>query len=281
MSIPLVSPDLVLRLETAEAAYNEAKLRALMADDGNSRRIEIARLGGTVLLSIQSRRQNPSFNRVMCFSRQDEEHLDCALEWMRDRDVRFWFDIAPALVDRSFLPRLARAGLAPVFFLNVVYTVPRCLDGKPPADTVIDRVDLQNPRRLRDFCQALSEGFGVPSEALGIIEEAAKVEYAGPEWRAYLASTDGEPAAMAAMHIADGAASVDAMATVPRHRNRGCQTALLERCIGDAARAGCDLLASQTGPGGTSERNMVRCGFRIAYTKALYSEVSPAPPPSP
>ena len=61
-----------------------------------------------------------------------------------------------------------------------------------------------------------------------------------------------------------------AMCTVPRFRNRGCQTALLRECIADAVESGCALMLSQTSSGSTSERNMLRAGFRVAYTKTVW-----------
>jgi GNAT superfamily N-acetyltransferase len=264
-----VTRDLTLRLEAAEAAYCEAKLRALEADGGNARGVEIARLGGSVLLSIQSARYNPSYNRAMCFSQGDAAHLDEILAWLRDRSDRFWFDVAPALVDETVTGRLAGAGLYPSFFLNVVYTAPGVPVEREWPAIVIEET---GPDRARDFAVVLSAGFGIPSEAVEHVERTTSLEYAAPGWRTYLATLDGHPAAVAVLYTEGAIASIDAMATDPRYRNRGCQTALLRRCIADAARAGCELVASQTRPGGASERNMTRAGFRVAYTKLLYSE---------
>jgi GNAT superfamily N-acetyltransferase len=270
MTFPLVTRDLVFGLETAEAAYHEAKLHALGADDGNSRGVEIVRFGGSVLLSIQSRRHNPSFNRAMCFSTEDKDHLDDVLRWLRDRADRFWLDVAPALVDDALLGALAGAGLCPSFLLNVVYIVPKEMEDPAPVSILAQEISLQE--RARDFAVVLVEGFGVPKEALEGVEQTVQIEYAAPEWRIYLASVDGHPASMATLYVDGDMASIDAMATVPRYRRRGCQAALLRRCITDAARAGCALLVSQTRPSSTSERNMVRAGFQIAYTKMLYSD---------
>jgi GNAT superfamily N-acetyltransferase len=272
MASPLVTRALTRRLEAAEAAYHEAKLCALRADDSNAQGVEIARLGQSVLLSIQGRRHNPSYNRAMCFSEEDGEHLGEALRWLRDRADAFWFDVAPALVDQAILQRLGDVGLCPSFFLNVVYMVPKKADDERCAGMIVEEISF--PGRAHDFAVVLCEGFGVPSEFVESTRRSAQVEYAAPEWHAYLASVDGEPAAMATLYVDGDTASIDGMATVPRHRNKGCQTALLQRCIADAARAGCTLLASQTRPSSTSERNMARAGFRVAYTKALYSERS-------
>jgi GNAT superfamily N-acetyltransferase len=270
MNGPIVTRELVFRIEAAEAAYHEAKLRALGADDGNSRGVEIARLGGCVLLSIHSGRHNPSYNRAMCSAKEDEAHLDEIVRWLRDRAERFWFDVAPALVDGAVLGKLDDGGLCPSFLLNVVYTVPQEMGDLAPAGVVVKQLRLEE--RAHDFAVVLVEGFGIPSEALAGTERHVQIEYAAPEWRIYLASVEGRPAAMATLYVDGDMASIDGMTTVPQYRKRGCQTALLRRCIADAARAGCGLLASQTEPSSTSERNMVRCGFRVAYTKMLYSE---------
>ena len=75
MNVPVVTREFVFRLEGAEAAYHEAKLCALSADGDSSRGVEIARLGGCRLLSIHDWGHNPSYNRAMCFAKEDEAHL--------------------------------------------------------------------------------------------------------------------------------------------------------------------------------------------------------------
>ena len=116
MDASFVTVDLAFRLEAAEAAYCQAKLEALRAVDDNARGVEIACFGRTVLLSIRSRRRNPSYNRAIGFSGEDREHLDGILCWLRERDVHFWFDVVPALVDDPILRALADAGLRTAFF---------------------------------------------------------------------------------------------------------------------------------------------------------------------
>ncbi|HSP32771.1 MAG TPA: hypothetical protein VLU46_00470, partial [Thermoanaerobaculia bacterium] len=55
--------------------------------------------------------------------------------------------------------------------------------------------------------------------------------------------------------------------TRERFRNRGVQTALLQRRIADAVRAGCELGIVTTQPGSASHRNVARRGFALLYTK--------------
>ena len=131
-----------------------------------------------------------------------------------------------------------------------------------------------------DFGLAFSGGFGIPQELIESTERSAQIEYGTPEWHTYLATVDGEPAAMATLYAdAQGIASIDAMGTVPNYRRRGCQSALLRHCIAGAARAGGTLVASQTRPSSGSERNMMRAGFQIAYTKLLYAPREPGTRP--
>ena len=139
-----------------------------------------------------------------------------------------------------------------------------------PAGVLAQEISLQE--HARDFAVVLVEGFGVPKEALDGTERSVQIEYVAPEWRISLASVDGHPASITTLYVDGDMASIDAMATVPRYRKKGCQAALLRRCIVDAARVGCALLVSQTRPSSTSERNMVHAGFQIAYTKMLYSD---------
>jgi hypothetical protein len=61
--------------------------------------------------------------------------------------------------------------------------------------------------------------------------------------------------------------------THPAHRGRGAQRAL----IGDrlAAVPAGTLVAAEVAPGSGSERNYLRCGFRVAYTRALHVRTLP------
>ena len=78
------------------------------------------------------------------------------------------------------------------------------------------------------------------------------------------------PAAVALLHMQDQIATLVAAATVPQFRGRGCQTALLQQRIVDAADAGCTLLVTQTRVGTASQRNMERAGMRVAYTSTIW-----------
>jgi GNAT superfamily N-acetyltransferase len=85
----------------------------------------------------------------------------------------------------------------------------------------------------------------------------------------YAALRDGVTVGGATMRIAEGVAQLTGAATVPAHRRRGVQTALLSARLADAAAAGCDVAVITTQPGSKSQQNAQRRGFDLLYTRAV------------
>jgi GNAT superfamily N-acetyltransferase len=75
-------------------------------------------------------------------------------------------------------------------------------------------------------------------------------------------ATDGTAIGCASITIRDGLATLGAMSTLPAHRRRGVQRALVLHRLRLAAAHGCDLAVASTVPANASERNLVRAGFR-------------------
>ncbi|AMO63232.1 GNAT family acetyltransferase [Mycolicibacterium phlei] len=86
---------------------------------------------------------------------------------------------------------------------------------------------------------------------------------------AYLAYLDGEVAGAAALQMRDGIAQLVGAATLPAHRRRGVQAALVATRLADAVAAGCDVAVVTTQPGSTSQHNTQRRGFHLLYTRAI------------
>ena len=85
----------------------------------------------------------------------------------------------------------------------------------------------------------------------------------------YAALRDGVIVGGATMRISEGVAQLTGAATVPAHRRRGVQTALLSARLADAAAAGCDVAVITTQPGSRSQQNAQRQGFDLLYTRAV------------
>lgn len=87
----------------------------------------------------------------------------------------------------------------------------------------------------------------------------------------FLAEHDGIPAAAGSLSISSGVAMLAGAATIPGKRRLGLQHALLAARLKYAENAGCDLAMMGALPGGSSQRNAERNGFRIAYTRIKWS----------
>lgn len=85
----------------------------------------------------------------------------------------------------------------------------------------------------------------------------------------YAAWRGGEFAGGASFRVTDGIAQFTGAATVPAHRRRGVQTALLQARLAAAAEAGCDVAVVTTQPGSKSHQNVQRQGFDLLYARAI------------
>jgi GNAT superfamily N-acetyltransferase len=89
-----------------------------------------------------------------------------------------------------------------------------------------------------------------------------------PGFRGYLARRKGEVAGGGSLRISGTVALLCGAATLPAHRRRGIQTALLDARLRDAAEAGCDLAIVTVQPGSKSQENVQRQGFSLLYSRA-------------
>jgi ribosomal protein S18 acetylase RimI-like enzyme len=87
--------------------------------------------------------------------------------------------------------------------------------------------------------------------------------------RRYTAERNGEFAGGASFRVTDGIAQFAGAATMPAHRRRGIQTALLRTRLAAATAAGCDVAIVTTLPGSKSQQNAQRQGFDLLYARAI------------
>jgi hypothetical protein len=93
-----------------------------------------------------------------------------------------------------------------------------------------------------------------------------------PDWHAYLAYDGPEAIATGAMYVMGDVAWLGMGSTVPDHRRRGAQGALLARRLQDGIELGCRWFVTETGAEdperpNASLRNMLRVGFEVAYLR--------------
>jgi len=95
-----------------------------------------------------------------------------------------------------------------------------------------------------------------------------------PGCRLFAVRRGGEPAGGGALRIVDGLAQLAGSATLPGHRRRGVQSALLRARLVEAGQAGCDLAIVTTEPASKSQQNVQRAGFELLYVRAILIRAS-------
>jgi GNAT superfamily N-acetyltransferase len=116
----------------------------------------------------------------------------------------------------------------------------------------------------------VSQGFAEKRPVVPEIVEVMKMFALSPGVESYLARVDGKVAGGATLAIRDGVAGLFGASTLPAFRRRGVQRALLQARLARAAEAGCDLAVCLAQPGSTSQRNIVRRGFTVLYTRVKF-----------
>ncbi len=122
---------------------------------------------------------------------------------------------------------------------------------------------------LDGFAHADDEGVPAHEDFPREVVALAQRDFASSGALLYLALRDGVLAGGAGLALTDGIAHMAGAATLPAHRRRGVQTALLAARLADAAAAGCDIAVVTTQPGSVSQRNVQRRGFDLLYTRAV------------
>ncbi len=114
--------------------------------------------------------------------------------------------------------------------------------------------------------QGFAEHFPVTQELLSVMKLFAM----GKNSECYLATVDGHVAGGATLTLREKVAGLFGASTLPDFRGRGVQTALLQARLRRAAEAGCEKAVSLAQPGSVSQRNIMRQGFRVLYTRVKF-----------
>jgi GNAT superfamily N-acetyltransferase len=173
--------------------------------------------------------------------------------------------------DPSLVALLRARGYLPAMFLAVFSVeLPAPADEAPPTPDEV-QVEPVDAAGREGWARVVARGYlghdDVHDDAIDLV--LARIASHRPEVRCSLARVAGEVAGAGALAVHDDVAVFFSASTLPAHRGRGVQTALLRARLADAAAHGCELGAVLVVPGGDSERNIERFGFRPAYTRAV------------
>ncbi len=169
------------------------------------------------------------------------------------------------LADATLLEHLSRRGYRIEMFMHVWYRLMARYEAYPAPPGLIARAiepDEADIWTLVAFRGGLDSDEATPNESVTI----APYPYMDHAV-CYLAWFEGQPAGAGTLGIYNGEATLFGASTRVPYRNRGVQIVLMHARLAAAAKAGCDLASVHTEPGGPSQRNVERLGFRLAYTK--------------
>ncbi|HUS17410.1 MAG TPA: GNAT family N-acetyltransferase [Chloroflexia bacterium] len=143
--------------------------------------------------------------------------------------------------------------------------------GAPPAITTTLRIVPAGPDQAQILAAITIAAFEMPP----LTGHMVTAVVGRSNWRHYLAYDGHMPVAVGALYLDGIVGWLGNAATLPSHRNRGAQGALMARRIQDALDLGCRWLVTETGEEtpeapNPSYRNMLRTGFQRAYTRPNY-----------
>jgi GNAT superfamily N-acetyltransferase len=183
-------------------------------------------------------------------------------------------------VDRGAQPRMSACPLAHGSLLEMLTARRWIVDGyenvlirelagfEPGADA--DDIEIRQvvtDEEKADWALIAASGFSAPLAPVAEQVAIATVAASRPAARLYTAWIDGAAAGTGELSITDGLGWLSADTTLPQFQRRGVQRALQRHRLAVATAAGCELAVSEAVPGTTSQRNMERVGFRVAYTR--------------
>ena len=122
---------------------------------------------------------------------------------------------------------------------------------------------------LEGFLAGDGTGAAPPGDGRAVLETLMADVAAAPGFERYVAHRDGQLAGAASLRLDEGVALLCGAATLPAHRRRGVQAALLAARLRDAHAAGAEVAVVTTAPGSLSEHNVVRSGFALGYARLV------------
>jgi GNAT superfamily N-acetyltransferase len=237
------------------------------APDGLGARAED--LGGALCLRLDAAPTSALLNRVLGLGLSEPATVH-ALDRLTDLfggGIGWGVALAPQAEPRELPSWLERRGFTAGYAWAKFQ---RCVADPPEVHTEL-RIDRVGAESADDFAATFVRGYSTP----GFFRDWLTRIPQRPGWHCFLAYDGDEPAGTGALFLTGEVGWLGIAATLPEHRRKGAQGAILKARIDAAAAAGCRVVVTETGqllegrPAG-SYRNIVRAGFEEAYVRPNY-----------
>jgi hypothetical protein len=206
-------------------------------------------------------------NGVYCFGNDDLPRLREILASYEGSPAPR-FHLAPMGFNAEVGERLSAAGFYQAGFEQTeLFGRPSPRPAPADADIAIERVDESNSEMYAEL-HALA--FQWAKEWREDAKQGLRQRVRRTDILAFIARWRGEPAAVAAMEVRDGIASLQYGGTPPAFRCRGCQLALIHHRLHLAHQLGCTLVIGGAAFNSPSLRNQLRARLQIAYIESTW-----------
>jgi GNAT superfamily N-acetyltransferase len=269
MTEPAARSDAIERTHLVDLHAAPAALRDRLG-------LELAEVDGA-LVSIAAAVPSVLINRTVGLGQHRAATPDLvgqiAVRYRRAGVARYFVQVAPDARPPELRDFLAAAGL------EKARGWMKFTRGPAPAPDVTSSLAVRRigPEHAAEFARIAAAGFDLPEAAEPLV--AALISR--PGWHFYMSFCGDTPAGTGALLVQRGVAYIDWGVTHPDFRQRGGQSAVLARRIGDANALGCRLMVTTTGeavPGDPQHScgNILRAGFKEAHLRENW-----APPRQP
>lgn len=274
-----------MSLAPVEIARLEEKRQALATIDCAVESVEIA--GGAMSFGGKGSWTNQACGLGLDGPVTDAE-LDRLVDFYVSRGVEPKLEVCP-FAHESLVLGLSRRGFTVREFENVLA---RTLDPAEdfrailahgwPTGLETELVPHEDLERVRLYADISSSGFRPESEPMSETMWDSNRRLAERDvYHLFIGRIDGEPVAAAGMDASGGVSTLFGTTVLAPYRRRGIQAALIVRRLEHATECGSTLATIHSRPGIPTERNAMRLGFRMAYTKVAMAmagdELAPSP----
>ncbi|RKG69053.1 GNAT family N-acetyltransferase [Corallococcus sp. CA054B] len=216
-----------------------------------------------------------------------DAELDALVDFFASRGVEPKAELSP-FAPQSLLKGLADRGFVLREFETVLYRtlqagedLSRLVQGTP-AGLRVERVDPSDDVAVRRFVEVAGSGFVPEGESMSeVFWEMGLKAARNPSSDSYVAWIDGVAAGAGSCEVGDGLTSLFGTSVLPAYRRRGVQQALIAARLARGLEKGSDLAAIMSSPGIPTERNAMRLGFQMAYSRVVLVKPGAGLVPSP
>ena len=265
-----------VRLEAAVAADLTGFVEPLRSDADDASAFTAPLAGGHLVLT------GPGLyvNRVLAGG-IDRPPTAAELELVVDRSADVGVDAAFDVSELSHADTpaaLAAAEFVPSDEVDAVALV-QVLDAgsREDAELRFDVEPVESSADLQDWLDATAAGWDhVEPDRRAASDRFSRAAHIAQSPGLLLARDpfDGAVVGVAMLSIIGDVAVLGGMSTVPLHRRRGVQSALIRHRLAMAVEAGCTVAGTHAAPGGDSLRNLQRFGFRPSHQVTGWTRVA-------